>query len=92
MIHPGKTGLTSGGWPSLEIVEIRLLVIHDLAKHVHSISVTRDPVTRASTGIWEKLETTSTEILRLRDIQITGQLDPSKTTYSVSLPLYLAKL
>ena len=25
----------------------------------------------------KKLETTSTEILRLRDIQITGKLDPS---------------
>ena len=34
----------------------------------------------------KKLETTSTEILRLRDIQITGKLDPSKNDYSVSLP------
>ena len=40
----------------------------------------------------KKLETTSTEILRLRDIQITGKLDPSKNDYSVSLPYYLAKL
>ena len=40
----------------------------------------------------KKLETTSTEILRLRDIQITGKLvDPSKNDYSVSLPWYLAK-
>ena len=37
----------------------------------------------------KKLETTSTEILRLRDIQITGKLDPSKNDYSVSLPLYV---
>ena len=34
----------------------------------------------------KKLETTSTEILRLRDIQITGKVDPSKNDYSVSLP------
>ena len=35
----------------------------------------------------KKLETTSTEILRLRDIQITGKLDPSKNDYSVSFCL-----
>ena len=26
-----------------------------LVENIHSISVTRDPVTRASTGIWEKI-------------------------------------
>ena len=37
----------------------------------------------------KKLETTSTEILRLRDIQITGKLDPSNNDYIFCLVAFI---